>query len=82
MLEEDLESFGRPFGEFVTGGNAAPPGLIDEQVELVKRIKIEGKRIVLPDGSVLDEQSPPDRERKATDRENRRAGRKRQTRTK
>jgi len=77
MLKKDLESFGRPFGEFVGGGNAAPPGLIDEQVELVKRIKIEGKKIVLPDGSVVDEQSPPDRQQKATDRENRRANRKR-----
>ncbi len=76
ILKKDLESFGRPFGEFVPGGNAAPPGLIDEQVELVKRIKIEGKKVVLPDGSVLDEQSPPDRRQKATDRETRRAKRK------
>jgi len=81
MLKKDLESFGRPFGEFVPGGNAAPPGLIDEQVELIKRIKIEGKKIVLPDGRVLDEQSPPSRRQKTTDRQDRRANRKRQTRT-
>ncbi len=48
MLKKDLESFGRPFGEFVPGGNAAPP----------------------------------DRRQEVTDRENRRANRKRQTRTK
>jgi hypothetical protein len=77
MLKKDLESFGRPFGEFVTGGNATPPGLIDEQVELVKRIKIAGKRIILPDGRVLDEQSKPDRQRKLTERESRRTGKKR-----
>jgi hypothetical protein len=79
MLKKDLESFGRPFGEFVPGGNAAPAGLIDEQIELVKKIKIQGKEVILPDGRALDEQSPPDRRQKATDRENRRADRKRQT---
>ena len=82
MLKKDLESFGRPFGEFVPGDNAAPPGLIDEQVELVKKMKIAGKRIILPDGHVLDEQSQPNRQRKLTERESRRAGKKRQNRTK
>jgi len=76
MLMKDLESFDRPFGEFVPGGNAAPPGLIDEQVELVKKIKIVGKKVTLPEGSVLDEQSQPERQQKATERENRRANRK------
>ncbi|MFC1605208.1 sulfatase/phosphatase domain-containing protein, partial [Planctomycetota bacterium] len=80
ILKKDLESFGRPFGELVPGGNAAPAGLIDEQVELVKKIKIIGKKVTLPDDSVIDEQSQPDRQRKAAERENRRA--KRQTRTK
>jgi arylsulfatase A-like enzyme len=61
MLKKDLESFGRPFGEFVPGGNAAPAGLIDEQVELVKNIKIVGKKVTLPEGSVFDEQSQSDR---------------------
>jgi len=61
MLKKDLESFGRPFGEFVSGGNAAPAGLIDEQVELVKNIKIVGKEV----------------QRKAAERESRRANRKR-----
>ena len=81
MLKRDLESFGRPFGEFVPGGNAAPPGLIDEQVELVKKIRIEGKKIVLPDGSVHEEQSPTDRGQRAAKRENRRANRKQRSRT-
>jgi hypothetical protein len=82
MLKKDLESFDRPFGEFVPGGNAAPPGLIDEQVELVRNIKIVGKKVTLPDGGVFDEQSQPDRQREATERESRRADRKRQSRTK
>lgn len=80
MLKRYLESFDRPFGEFVSGGNASPPGLIDEQVKLVKKIKIEGKKIILPDGSVLDEQSPSDQRLKAADRENRRANRRQRNR--
>jgi len=78
LLKRDLESFGRPFGEFVPGGNAAPPGLIDKQVELVKRIRIEGKKIILPDGRVSDSQPATDRRQKATDGENRRSNRRRQ----
>ena len=80
MLKRYLESFDRPFGEFVSGGNASPPGLFDEQVKLVKKIKIEGKKIILPDGSVLDEQSPSDQRRKAADRENHRANRRQRNR--
>jgi len=82
ILRKDLESFGRPFGEFVPGGNAAPAGLIDEQVELVKNMKIVGKKVTLPDGGVFDEQSQSGRQRNATERERRRAGNKRQDRTK
>jgi hypothetical protein len=47
-LRRDLVSLRRPFGEFIPGGNAAPPGLIDEQLALVKQIKIQGKTITLP----------------------------------
>jgi hypothetical protein len=82
VLKKNLESFDRPFGEFIPGGNAAPPGLIDEQVKLVKKIKIVGKKVTLPDGSVLDEQSQPNRQQKATERESRRVNRKRQSRIK
>jgi len=77
MLKGYLESFDRPFGEFVTGGNAVPPGLIDEQVELVKKIKIEGKKTIMPDGRVVDEQTPPARRQKVSDRSSRRANRRR-----
>jgi hypothetical protein len=77
LLKKDLESFGRPFGEFVPGGNAAPAGLIDVQVELVKKMKIVGKKVTLPDGSVIDEQSQSDQQRKAAERESRLTNRKR-----
>ena len=52
MLRSDLESFARPFGEFVPGGNAAPAGLIDEQIRRVKKMKIVGKKVILPDDRV------------------------------
>ena len=48
LLREDLKRMRRPFGEFVPGGNTAPPGLIDEQIALVKRIKIQGKNVQVP----------------------------------
>lgn len=48
LLREDLKQMSRPFGEFVPGDNTAPPGLIDEQIALVKRIKIEGKNVLVP----------------------------------
>ncbi len=54
MLTRDLESFDRPFGEFVPGGNASPPGQIDKQVELVKQLKIQGKKVIVPEGLVVD----------------------------
>jgi arylsulfatase A-like enzyme len=82
LLKKDLESFGRPFGEFVPGGNAAPAGLIDVQVESVKKMKIVGKKVTLPDGSVIDEQSQSDRQRKAAERESRLTNRRRQSRVK
>jgi len=72
MLRKDLESFGRPFGEFIPGGNAAEPGLIDEQVELAKKIRIEGKKIILPGGRTFDEKSRPDRTERPRTRDRRR----------
>ncbi len=72
MLTKDLESFDRPFGEFVPGSNASPPGLVDEQIALVKKIKIQGKTVILPDGQAIDESTPDTRR---TDREKRRAER-------
>jgi len=76
MLKEYLESFHRPFGELVTGGNAAPPGLIDEQVELVKKMKIVGKESILPDDSDLDERPRRDKQSKLIEKEKRRGKRK------
>jgi arylsulfatase A-like enzyme len=64
MLREDLERMGRPFGEFVPGGNAAPPGQIDEQIAMVKKVKIDGKNVSVIGGQA-DEESAARVRRKA-----------------
>ena len=66
LLREDLRRMGRPFGEFVPGGNAAPPGLIDEQIAMVKKMKIEGKNVLVPGGFSDDDPPRPPIRRKTT----------------
>ena len=43
LMQQDLEAIGRPFGEFISGGNAAKPGQIDKQIAIVKQLEINGK---------------------------------------
>ena len=74
LLREDLKRMGRPFGEFVPGGNAAPPGLIDEQIAMVKKLKIEGKNVVVPgEHSDDDAPRPPIRRKTRTPRTKRKS---------
>lgn len=47
-MRKDLETTGRPFGEFLTGGNAAKPGQIDEQIAIVRQLEIQGKKVAVP----------------------------------
>lgn len=49
LLTQTIQTTGRPFGELVPGGNAAAPGQVEAQQELTRRMKINGKDIVLPD---------------------------------
>ena len=49
LMEKDLKAVGRPFGEFIPGGNAAQPGQIDKQIEIVKQLTIKGKTITVPE---------------------------------
>ena len=49
VMQRDLKVIGRPFGEFIPGGNAARPGQIDKQIELVKQLEIRGKQVVVPE---------------------------------
>ncbi|MEM9398596.1 MAG: sulfatase-like hydrolase/transferase [Verrucomicrobiota bacterium] len=47
-LTEVLQIFERPYGEFIPGGNAAEPGQVDEQIDLVQKLKIKGKKVIIP----------------------------------
>jgi hypothetical protein len=38
----------RPYGEFIAGGNDVAPGQVDEQVEWVTQMKVNGKTVILP----------------------------------
>jgi arylsulfatase A-like enzyme len=49
LMQKDLESIGRPFGEFIPGGNATTPGQIDRQIDIVKKLKIKGKTVTVPE---------------------------------
>ena len=48
LLTAELKAGGRPFGEFVPGGNAAPPGQIEKQIAQVKKLEIQGKKVIVP----------------------------------
>ncbi|MGB0413596.1 MAG: sulfatase family protein [Coraliomargarita sp.] len=48
-LTAELESIGRPYGELVPGGNAHPPGYVDEWLELARQCKFQGKTVIFPD---------------------------------
>ena len=48
LLTGQLKANGRPFGEFVPGGNTEPSGQIDKQIAIVKQLKIKGKNVIVP----------------------------------
>ena len=80
LMQQDLEVIGRPFGEFIPGGNAAEPGQIDKQIEIVKQLEIKGKTVTVPaalkkDLGVTDEPTPDDKAKRKAEREARRRAR-------
>ncbi|MEM7672515.1 MAG: sulfatase-like hydrolase/transferase [Verrucomicrobiota bacterium] len=38
----------RPYGEFVPGGDAVPPGQLEEQFAWVRQLEVRGKKVVIP----------------------------------
>ena len=74
LLTEYLQSMDRPFGEFVPGGNAVAGGSIDKQIQTVKRIKISGKKVIVPEQSSLPKAVDRNNKRKQDRRERRRKG--------
>jgi arylsulfatase A-like enzyme len=80
LMTQDLEAIGRPFGEFIPGGNAAEPGQIDKQIEIVKQLEIQGKKVTVPEAlkeklGVTDEPIPDDKAKKKAEREARKKAR-------
>ena len=80
LLQQSLEAIGRPFGEFIPGGNAAEPGQIDRQIEIVKQLEIKGKRVMVPEAlekglGVTDEPTPDDKAKRMAEREARKKAR-------
>ena len=53
-LQEVLESIGRPYGEFIDGANTIGPGQVLPQHELVRQMKVRGKKVTLPNGVEVD----------------------------
>ncbi len=80
LMQQDLEEIGRPFGEFITGGNAAAPGQIDQQIKVVKQLEIKGKTITVPRAlrqslGMPDDPMPDNKSSKKAERETRRKAR-------
>jgi arylsulfatase A-like enzyme len=63
-LTASIQSVGRPFGEFLPGGNAAPPGQVDAQIAQVKQLDVQGKRVAAPRGESPGHPVPPPAESK------------------
>ena len=49
LLTETILTTGRPYGEFVPGGNALGPGQLTKQQEMARTMKIQGKNVTLPE---------------------------------
>jgi arylsulfatase A-like enzyme len=80
LMQQDLEVIGRPFGEFIPGGNAAEPGQIDKQIEIVKQLEIKGKTVTVPAAlkknlGITDEPVPYEKAKRKAKREARRKAR-------
>jgi len=80
LMRQDLEAIGRPFGEFIPGGNAAEPGQIDKQIEIVKQLNIQGKKVTVPEALKKslgdgDESAPDEKAKRKAKREARKKAR-------
>ena len=79
-MRQDLEVIGRPFGEFLPGGNAAEPGQIDKQIAIVKQLDIKGKTVTVPEAltksqGITDEPALNDKTQKKAERQQRKKAR-------
>ena len=79
-MQQDLQAIGRPFGEFIPGGNAAKPGQVSKQIKIVKQLEIKGKTVTVPEAlkqdiDVTDEPPHVDKAKRKAERETRRNAR-------
>ena len=79
-MQQDLQVIGRPFGEFIPGGNAAKPGQVSKQIKIVKQLEIKGKTVTVPEAlkqdiDVTDEPPHVDKAKRKAERETRRNAR-------
>lgn len=49
ILSGDIEKMGRPFGEFSLAENAVLPGQVKNEINIVKQLKVSGKKVIVPD---------------------------------
>lgn len=49
LLSQTIQTTGRPYGEIAPGGNATGPGQVETQQKLVRKMKIQGKKVTLPE---------------------------------
>ncbi len=80
LMQQDLEAIGRPFGEFIPGGNATESGQIDKQIAVVKQLDIRGKKVTVPAAlkgraGVSDALAPDGKARRQAKREARKKAR-------
>ena len=57
VLIRFLKEHNRPYGEYIPGGDAVPDGEVDEQIKMVKTLKIKGKTVITPDGTSYGKKS-------------------------
>ena len=79
-MQQDLQAIGRPFGEFIPGGNASKPGQVSKQIKIVKQLEIKGKTVTVPEAlkqdiDVTDEPPHVDKAKRKAERETRRNAR-------
>ena len=80
LMQRDIEAIGRPFGEFIPGGNAAEPGQIDKQIAILKQLEIKGKKVTVPEElkkapGVTEEPTQEDKAKRKAEREARKKAR-------
>ena len=49
LLVGHIKNIGRPFGEFSYSDNAGLAGQVNDEITIVKQIKLKGKSVIVPE---------------------------------